>query len=83
MHLHSLSSLAEPVSRETLFLYFNINNLEVNSILVKEMACTQIPLYYVRKLFTLNEKKYIKIKKYLYGWFLFPKSYILISTSTR
>ncbi|KAL2226380.1 UNVERIFIED_CONTAM: Retrovirus-related Pol polyprotein from transposon, partial [Sesamum indicum] len=58
--LHLLANLKEG---ETLFLYLGISENAVSSILVREEAGNQNPIYYVSKMLQGAESKYLEIEK--------------------
>lgn len=54
----------KPIDGGSLFLYLSINPVVLRSLLVKEKAKGQVPVYYVRKIFF--KVKYLEIEKYFY-----------------
>ncbi|KAL2226693.1 UNVERIFIED_CONTAM: Retrovirus-related Pol polyprotein from transposon opus [Sesamum indicum] len=55
--------LANPKEGETLFLYLGISENAVSSVLVREEAGNQNPIYYVSKMLQGTESKYSEIEK--------------------
>lgn len=65
-HVHSQPTLTKPIPCKTLFLHSSSSNRAFNAVYVKDKVKVQLPIYYVCKLLTSTEHKYIEIEKYLH-----------------
>ena len=66
-HLHSLPTLARPITGETLYLYIATTQRIVSAALIREENKVQLPLYFVSKLLLDAETRYSMIEKAAYA----------------
>lgn len=58
-----LHLLTKPIERETLYLYIDVGENSISSLLIKEESSIQKPVYFVSKVLQGPETKYTRIKK--------------------
>ena len=58
VYLGHTTIMAKPLSREKLFTYLTVSKHAVSSVLVKEAARVQLPIYYVSKRLLDTELRY-------------------------
>ena len=66
-HLHSLPTLARPVTRETLYLYVAASQTTVSAAIVREERNMQQPIYFVSKILLDAKTRYSLIEKKAYA----------------
>jgi reverse transcriptase-like protein len=62
-HLHSLTTLARPITGETLYLYISLTQHTVSAVLIREENTIRYPVYFVSKMLLDAETRYSMIEK--------------------